>query len=79
MERRMFLLDPQSVVALSPGPGDLDSRRGGGGRFFQAAGIGLSASVGGVHGTSFDGFGASSLCGVGRRASSGASAVVGIF
>ena len=52
---------------------------GGGGRLFQAVGISLSASIGGVHCTSFDGFGASSLCGVGRRASSGASAVVGIF
>ena len=27
---RMFLLDPQSVVGLSPGPGDLDNRGGGG-------------------------------------------------
>ena len=27
----MFLLDPQSVVGLSPGPGDLDNRTGGGG------------------------------------------------
>ena len=30
-EHRMFILDPQSVVGLSPGPGDLVSRRGGGG------------------------------------------------
>ena len=39
-------------------------------------GIGLSASVGSVHCTSFDGLGASSLCGVGRRASSSTSAVM---
>ena len=30
-EWRMFLLDPQPVVGQSPGPGDLVSRRGGGG------------------------------------------------
>ena len=61
---------PQSVVGLSPGPDYLVSKRGGG-RFFQAVGIGWSASVGGVHCTSFDGFGASSLCGIGRRSSVG--------
>ena len=76
-ERRMFFLDPQPVVGQSPGPEDLVSRWGGG-RFFQAVGIGVSASVGSVHCTSFDGLGASSLCGVGRRASSSTSAVDGI-
>ena len=54
-----------SSHSLSPGPGDLVSRRGG--LFFQAVGIGWSASVGGIHCTNFDGFGAPSVCGVGRH------------
>ena len=62
MAQRMFLLDPQSVVGLSPAT---STTEGGGGESFHAVGIGLSASVRGVHGTSFDGFGASSFCGVG--------------
>ena len=32
---RMFLLDPQSVVGLFPGPGELDNRRGGGGNYLM--------------------------------------------
>ena len=77
MEGRMFLLDPQLIVGQSPGPGYLASRCGGGG-FFEGFRIGLPALVGNNHLTSSDGLGASSLCWVGRRASSNTQAVDGI-
>ena len=50
-----FSTHSQSSVCL-PGPATSTAEEGGGG-----GGIVLSASVGGIHGTSFDGLGASSL------------------
>ena len=80
MERRMFLLDPQSVVGLSPGPGDLDSQRGGGrgdsSKRSESVCL-LSSEVSTVQ--ALMDLALPRFAGLGDRASSGASAMVGIF
>ena len=79
-QRRMFLLDPQSIVVSLPGPDTSQASvggGGGGGSSKASESVCLPRSEVTTF-TSSDGLGASSLCGVGRRASSNTQAVDGI-